>query len=60
MEAGMAEQRGQAAPVKGAPASADTEAITVCPSCGEAQQLAKVKGCVRCLRCGFKFDCNGW
>jgi len=56
----MAEQRGQAAPVKGAPASADTEAITVCPSCGEAQQLAKVKGCVRCLRCGFKFDCNGW
>ncbi len=33
---------------------------TVCPRCGESQELAKVKGCIRCLRCGFKFDCNGW
>jgi hypothetical protein len=33
---------------------------TVCPRCGESQQLAKVKGCIRCLACGFKFDCNGW
>jgi ribosomal protein S27AE len=33
---------------------------TTCPRCGESQQLAKVKGCVKCLKCGFKFDCNGW
>lgn len=33
---------------------------TVCPRCSESQELAKVKGCVKCLKCGFKFDCNGW
>jgi ribosomal protein S27AE len=33
---------------------------TTCPNCGESQQIAKVKGCLRCLRCGFKWDCNGW
>jgi len=33
---------------------------TNCPRCGESQQLAKVKGCIKCLKCGFKFDCNGW
>lgn len=33
---------------------------TVCPRCGESRELAKVKGCLRCLTCGFKFDCNGW
>lgn len=33
---------------------------THCPRCGESQQLAKVKGCIKCLQCGFKFDCNGW
>jgi hypothetical protein len=33
---------------------------TACPHCGESQQLAKVKGCIKCLKCGFKFDCNGW
>lgn len=33
---------------------------TTCPRCGESQQLAKVKGCIKCLQCGFKFDCNGW
>jgi hypothetical protein len=37
----------------------DPEA-TWCPRCGESRQLAKVKGCVKCLACGFKFDCNGW
>jgi transposase len=37
--------------------AADT---TTCPQCGESRDLAKVKGCVKCLRCGFKFDCNGW
>jgi len=40
---------------------ADTEtADTTCPRCGESHDLAKVKGCVKCLKCGFKFDCNGW
>ena len=33
---------------------------TTCPRCEESHDLAKVKGCVRCLTCGFKFDCNGW
>lgn len=33
---------------------------TTCPHCGESQELAKVKGCIKCLKCGFKFDCNGW
>jgi predicted RNA-binding Zn-ribbon protein involved in translation (DUF1610 family) len=37
----------------------ETEATT-CPRCGESQQLAKVKGCIKCLKCNFKFDCNGW
>lgn len=37
--------------------AADT---TTCPQCGESRELAKVKGCVKCLRCGYKFDCNGW
>jgi hypothetical protein len=32
----------------------------VCTNCGESEQLAKVKGCIRCLRCHYKFDCNGW
>jgi ribosomal protein S27AE len=41
------------------PGDADAE-DTTCPRCGESQQLAKVKGCIKCLRCGFKFDCNGW
>jgi hypothetical protein len=36
------------------------DAATVCPNCGESQQLTKVKGCIRCLKCHFKFDCNGW
>ena len=33
---------------------------TTCPRCGESSDLAKVKGCIKCLKCGFKFDCNGW
>jgi hypothetical protein len=40
------------------PPSADD--TTTCPRCGESHDLAKVKGCIKCLRCGFKFDCNGW
>lgn len=33
---------------------------TTCPRCAESQDLAKVKGCIKCLKCGYKFDCNGW
>ena len=33
---------------------------TTCPKCGESRDLAKIKGCIKCLQCGFKFDCNGW
>jgi ribosomal protein L37AE/L43A len=40
--------------------NAEPEDATVCPSCGETNDLAKVKGCIKCLKCGFKFDCNGW
>jgi transposase len=38
----------------------DPEDTTTCPRCGESHDLAKVKGCIKCLKCGFKFDCNGW
>jgi len=31
----------------------------LCSSCG-SEELAKIKGCIRCLKCGFKEDCNGW
>jgi ribosomal protein S27AE len=40
-------------------AGADTDETT-CPRCGESSDLAKVKGCIKCLKCGYKFDCNGW
>jgi ribosomal protein S27AE len=30
-----------------------------CPNCGESRELAKIKGCIRCLRCGWKEDCSG-
>jgi uncharacterized protein (DUF983 family) len=56
----MAQPVQHVVPESPTPASADAGATTVCPNCGETQQLAKVKGCIRCLRCGFKFDCNGW
>jgi len=42
-----------------APHTPDEDATT-CPRCGESHDLAKVKGCIKCLKCGFKFDCNGW
>jgi transposase len=42
------------------PRSADDDETTTCPRCGESHELAKVKGCIKCLKCGFKFDCNGW
>lgn len=34
--------------------------MDICPRCGESTLLAKVKGCVVCLVCHFKQDCNGW
>ena len=37
-----------------------SEEATTCPRCGESHDLAKIKGCIKCLKCGFKFDCNGW
>ncbi len=43
----------------GTPAAHDVE-VTTCPRCGESRELAKVKGCIKCLACNFKFDCNGW
>jgi ribosomal protein S27AE len=51
----------QAGPDNRDPAGPYVEADdTVCPRCGESQELAKVKGCIKCLKCGYKFDCNGW
>jgi len=46
-------------PVPPRPRPADDDATT-CPRCGESRDLAKVKGCIKCLKCNFKFDCNGW
>jgi len=43
-----------------APATGPSDEATTCPQCGESHDLAKVKGCIKCLKCGFKFDCNGW
>jgi len=48
-----------ARPEPQSPPDEDTDATT-CPRCGESHELAKVKGCIKCLKCGFKFDCNGW
>ena len=47
-------------PPSDAPAPGIDSDETTCPRCGESRDLAKVKGCIRCLKCGFKFDCNGW
>jgi ribosomal protein S27AE len=30
-----------------------------CPNCGESRDLAKIKGCLRCLKCHWKQDCYG-
>jgi len=48
------------ATVSSNPPQPSADAATTCPRCGESRELAKVKGCIRCLACGFKFDCNGW
>lgn len=32
----------------------------VCDRCGESRELAWVKGCLRCLKCGYKSDCDGF
>jgi ribosomal protein S27AE len=47
-------------PLRSADAPSPDSDETTCPRCGESQDLAKVKGCIKCLKCGFKFDCNGW
>ena len=47
------------APIPASAAGLDAE-DTTCPRCAESRDLAKVKGCIKCLKCGFKFDCNGW
>lgn len=31
-----------------------------CDRCGEREQLAKIKGCLYCLRCKYKADCYGF
>ena len=41
------------------PAAASPVPVDFCENCGETRQLAKIKGCIRCLRCGFKADCSG-
>ena len=60
MRTGAPPPRPTPLPAPGAPAADLDESDTTCPRCGESQDLAKVKGCVKCLKCGFKFDCNGW
>ena len=45
-------------PKAAAPAARATP-VDFCENCGETRQLAKIKGCIRCLRCGFKADCSG-
>jgi hypothetical protein len=40
--------------------AASAPAVDVCPICAESTNLALIKGCLRCLKCGFKWDCNGW
>jgi hypothetical protein len=47
------------APAPASAAGLDSE-DTTCPRSAESHDLAKVKGCIKCLKCGFKFDCNGW
>jgi hypothetical protein len=47
-------------PTKAPSPEAELDEATTCPRCGESHDLAKVKGCIKCLKCGFKFDCNGW
>ena len=41
-------------------AKATLKANSPCIKVKEGNDLAKVKGCIKCLKCGFKFDCNGW
>lgn len=47
--------------MRDAPAPRDSQlAMDVCPRCSESVNLALIKGCLRCMNCGFKWDCNGW
>jgi hypothetical protein len=48
-------------PTRNPAAQRDSQlAIDVCPHCSESVNLALIKGCLRCMKCGFKWDCNGW
>jgi len=48
-------------PAQPAPRAVESQlAVDVCPHCSESVNLALIKGCLRCMRCGFKWDCNGW
>jgi hypothetical protein len=54
----MTSQQKPADPPSKSPA--EGPGTTTCPRCGESRELAKIKGCIVCLACGFKMDCNGW
>lgn len=58
----MTETTRRITPVRSAATSGPANDVetTTCPRCGETRELAKVKGCIKCLSCNFKFDCNGW
>ncbi len=34
--------------------------VPQCPLCGETKNLSKVQGCIVCLACKHKQDCDGW
>jgi hypothetical protein len=45
--------------VSEAPNSPD-EIRDCCDACGETRQIARIKGCLKCLTCGYKADCHGF
>jgi hypothetical protein len=57
----MSAPKPPATPVAATPTErpAPGQCDAICPRCGSAD-LAKVKGCVVCLQCHYKQDCNGW
>lgn len=44
---------------RGLRAPSQPEGEDFCENCYETEQIAKIKGCIRCLKCGFKGDCSG-
>jgi hypothetical protein len=57
---GPTKERGSHSPHGGAAQRDSQLAVDVCPHCSESVNLALIKGCLRCMKCGFKWDCNGW